>query len=74
MQHLAKTCPWLQYHAIGIFLSGCDIIEPAHEIMVLITEATSEGSGEPAQSRQSIRCSHTSSMEVDEASDQKSDI
>ena len=29
--------------------------EPAHEIMVLITQATSEGSGESAQSRQSHR-------------------
>ena len=35
-------------------------IEPAHEIMVLITWATSEGSG------QSVRCSHTWSMEIDE--------
>ena len=35
--------------------------EPAHEIMVLITQATSEGSDEPAstQSRQSLCCSHT---------------
>ena len=29
--------------------------EPAHEIMVLITKATSERTGEPAQSRQSLR-------------------
>ena len=29
---------------------------PAHEIKVIITNATSEGSGEPAQSRQSHRC------------------
>ena len=28
--------------------------EPAHEIMVFITKATSEGSGKPAH-----RCSHT---------------
>ena len=37
------------------------INEPAHEIMV------------PVQSRQSLRCSHAYSMEVDEGSDQKSD-
>ena len=51
--------------------------EPAHEIMVLITKATSKVSGEPAhsaQSRQSLCCSHTCSMEVDEGSDQKSDV
>ena len=36
------------------------IFEPAHEIMVLIFKATSEGSG-----------SHTWTMEVDEGSDQK---
>ena len=32
-------------------------IEPAHEIMVIY--ATSEGSGEPAQSRQGFCCWHT---------------
>ena len=37
-------------------------------------QATSKGSGEPAQFRQSLRCSHTWSMEVDKGSDQKSDI
>ena len=30
-------------------------IEPAHEIMVLITQATSEGSGEPAHPRSCAR-------------------
>ena len=35
------------------------LFEPAHENMVLIKQATSEGSGEPVQSRQSLRCSHT---------------
>ena len=29
--------------------------EPAHEIMVLITQATSEGSGEPAHARSLAR-------------------
>ena len=35
--------------------------EPAHEIMVLVTWATSEGSGDPAHPRnhQNLRCSHT---------------
>ena len=32
--------------------------DPAHEIIVFITQANSEGSGEPAP-RQSLRCSHT---------------
>ena len=50
------------------------INEPAHEIMVLITSATGEGSGEPAHPRSLICCSHTWSMEVDEESDQESDI
>ena len=36
--------------------------------------ATSEGSGESAKSRQSLRCSHTQSMVVEEGSDQKSDV
>ena len=31
------------------------LIEPAHEIMVLITQATSEGSGEPAHPRSLTR-------------------
>ena len=44
--------------------------EPAHEIMVLTTYATSECSGETARMP---RCSHTWSMAVDEGSDQKSD-
>ena len=48
--------------------------EPAHEIMVHNTQATSEGSSDPAQSRQSLRYSYTWSMEVDEGSDQNSDI
>ena len=37
------------------------LIEPAHKIMVLITQAISDGSGEP-------RCLHTCSVEVDEGS------
>ena len=45
--------------------------------MVLITKATSEGSGEPAHLRSLARafavCTHKS-IEVDEGSDQKSDI
>ena len=50
------------------------LFEPAHEILVLITKATSECSGEPAHPRSLTRaflCSHTWSMEVDEGSDQK---
>ena len=53
------------------------INEPAHEIMVLITQATSEGSGESAHVRslaRAVACSHTRRMEVDKWSDQKSDI
>ena len=43
--------------------------------MVLITEVSSEGSGEPAHSRSLARAFsvRTQSMEVDEGSDQKSD-
>ena len=36
--------------------------------------AKAQASCASAQSRQSLRCSHTWSMEVDEGSDQKSDI
>ena len=42
--------------------------------MVLITKATSEGADESAHSHQSLRCSHTWSMEVDEGSNQKANI
>ena len=35
------------------------ITEPVHEIMVLITQVTSEDSSELVQSRQSLRCLHT---------------
>ena len=68
------------YHSVKLYMfwskqcSNCTdmtkkyIIEPAHEIMVLITQATSK------MSRQSLCCSHTWSMEVAEESDQKSDI
>ena len=54
------------YDSAFIYL-WLSIFEQAHEIMVLITQATSESSGEPVQS---LRCSHTWSME----SNQKSDI
>ena len=39
-------------------------IEPANEIMVLITYATSEGSGEPAQPRSLARASTVRTHEV----------
>ena len=38
--------------------------EPAHEIMVLITEATSEGSGEPAHPRRLARAFAVRTNEV----------
>ena len=58
-----------------LFCSGLNsLIEPAHVIMVLITQATSQGSGEPVHSRQSLRCWHSWSMEIDDGSNQKSDI
>ena len=54
-----------------------DTIVPAHEIKVLITRATSEGSGEPKHPHSLARAfairTHEN-MEVDEGSDQKSDI
>ena len=40
------------------------IYEPAHEIMVLITQATSEGSGEPAHPRSLARAFAVRSHEV----------
>ena len=51
--------------------------EPDYEILLLIINASSEGSDEPcasAQSRLNPRCSHTSSMEVDTGFDQILDI
>ena len=45
-----------------VTLLVCKPNEPAHEIIVLITKATSEGSGEPAHSRSLARafavCAH----------------
>ena len=41
----------------------------ANENLVFIAYARSEGSSEPAQSRQSLRCSSTQSNDVDEVSD-----
>ena len=38
--------------------------EPAHEIMVLITKATSDGSGEPAHSRSLARAIPVRTHEV----------
>ena len=40
------------------------LIEPAHEIMVLITQATSEGSGEPAHLRSLSRAFAVRTHEV----------
>ena len=40
------------------------MFEPAHEIMVLITQATSEGSGEPAHPRSLTRAIAVRTHEV----------
>ena len=71
---IMTICYITHKHFYGINIHLKTSYEPAHEIMVLITYATSEGSGEPAQSRQSLRCSHTCSMDIDEGSSQKPDI
>ena len=46
----------------------------AHEILLLIASASREGSGDFAQTRQSIYYRHTQSMAVDEDSDQHLNI
>ena len=46
------------FQTLALVPSMFYLFEPAHEIMVLITQATSEGSDKPAQSRQSLHCSH----------------
>ena len=54
------------------------MVEPVHGSLVLIAYASSEDSDETAQtrkranaqSRQSLRCSHTVSGDIDEGSDQ----
>ena len=62
---------------------GCSFItvnkllfEPAHEIMVLITYAYSEGSGERTHPRSLARAfaGRTQGMEIDDGPDQTSDI
>ena len=50
----------------------CLLKEPAHEIMVLITQATSEGSGEPTHPRSLARAFAVRTL--DEGFDQKADI
>ena len=52
-------------------LCNVKLYEPAHEIMVLITLAVSEGSGEPAHPRSLARAFAVRShkVEVDEGSD-----
>ena len=52
------------------------LFEPAQEIMVLIAQANSEGSGESAHPRSLARAFavRTQSMEVDKGSGQKSDV
>ena len=44
--------------------------KPARAILVLIILASSDGSGEPAQNHQSLRCLHTQSMGADEDTEQ----
>ena len=47
-----------------IWMSEKKVNEPAHEVMVLITEATSQGSGEPARPRSLARAFAVSTHEV----------
>ena len=49
--------------------SGTNIIEPAHEKMVLITKANRQDSGQPAQSHQSLCSLLTQYRELEEAAD-----
>ena len=49
-------------------------MEPAHSILERIRMSRNEDSGESAQTRQSFRCSHTKSMDVDEDSSQILDL
>ena len=46
---------------------------PRQANLVLIVYASSEGSGEPAQSRQNLRCSLIQAVSQEEPSDRKSD-
>ena len=55
-----QTCQYMYFEDLHVLLSSLGsrkqlllhwINEPAHEIMVLITSATSEGSGEPVHPR-----------------------
>ena len=69
-----KKIPWSFVLLRFRLLCNC-INEPAQEIMVLIGEQRRlRRDCADAQSRQSFRCSHTQRMEVDEGSDQISDI
>ena len=56
-----SPCPWL-------FPFG-----PRQANLVLIAYASSEGSGEPAQSRQNLRCSLIQAVSQEEPSDRKPD-
>ena len=48
--------------------------KPAHEVLILIALLSNGSSGEPVQTPQSIHCSHTQTMDVDEDSDQNLDL
>ena len=62
-----EVCQRILFELVNnLELSSQTTNEPAHEIMVLIAKATSEGSGEPAH-----HCSHTWTMEVDEGKTKK---
>ena len=58
----------LSMHLLDTLLFG-----PRQANLVLIAYASSEGSGEPAQSRQNLRCSLIQAVSQEEPSDGKPD-
>ena len=72
MQIAAQHDFIFMYHFL--WFCDCKPYEPAQEKRVLITKATVEGSGEPAQSRQSLRSSLTQYMGLEKASDKEPHI
>ena len=63
----------IQENKILMKISEFTVIEPVHEILVLITLSSNGGSGEYVQTQQNHHRSHTQSMNVDEDLDKNLD-
>ena len=73
LHHISNVIKFWQNLIQTINISQSSLIGPRQENLVLIAYASSEGSGEPAQSRQNLRCSLIQTVSQEEPSDRKPD-